>query len=391
MRTRFFRKGNGYGAYLERTPSEFFSIEEVPDEAAALNRATELSQEVIDYREPMFRVVVIRYGTESDLVFAKAHHLILDGYSLGLIVEEAFKAYLGLPLDPVEMNIDTFIRRFDHVGKPGSFERRDAFLRTVFADPPPIPNFGRKAKGQQTNVNLFDCYLTDDVSTIIPSDQRDAVRRRAAVAGTTEVAMLIAAFAQTIGARGGVDDLIMQVPNALRHDRRLENYVNFVASDVPVRVRLSQSNTLEALAVAIGQGIEQAMEFAPFMDSNYYGEIHDDVVERGSYTTLFVAGSRTVDRWTQSTASAPLQRPGADGELDLGMFKVRPLPDMRVEKANSNELDLRSFVVDGALGLGMTFDRSGFDAAEAADILQDVVDRLTAGQLAADPATQSAV
>lgn len=392
MRTRFFRKGAGYGAYLERTPTEFFRVEQVADEAEAMERATELAQERIDIEAPMFRVTVIRFGSECDLIVAKAHHLVVDGYSLGLIVEETVKAYLGLPLDPVEMSIDRFIRDFDHVGKPGSFERRDAFLRKVFAEPlPDIPNLGRKAKGRRTNVNLVDCSLGEGVTLSIPGDQQDMLRKRARAAGTTETAMIIAAFAHTIGVRGGVDDMVLQIPAALRHDRRLENYVNFVASDVPVRVRLSRYETLEALAVSIGEGIDEAIQFAPFMDSNYFGDVHDDVVAKGSYTSLFVVGTQTVERWTQATQSAPLQRANATGELDLGMFKVTPLPDMRREKPRTSELDLRTYPSGTGLGLFMTYDLLGYDDAEAHDILREVIERLVAGQSTVDAVEQAAV
>lgn len=392
MRTRFFRKGAGYGAYLERTPTEFFSVEQVADEAEALERASELAQENIDIRAPMFRVTLIRFGSDSDIIVAKGHHLVLDGYSLGLILEESVKAYLGLPLNPVKMGIDQFIRDFDHVGRPGAFEARDAFLRKLYAEPlPEIPNLGRKAKGYRPNVNLVDCSLGAEVFLSIPSEQQDKVRRRAKAAGTTETMMVIAAFAQTIAARGGVDDMILQIPSALRHDRRLENYVNFVASDMPVRVRPSRFKTLEALAVSLAEGIDEATEFAPFMDANYFGEIHDDVVAKGSYTSLFVVGSRTVDKWTRATQSAALQRSNATGELDLGMFKVTPLPDMRRQRPCISEMDFRSYPTGHGLGLALTFDRLGYDHAEAQDILREIAERLLAGQLAIDPVEEVAL
>jgi len=392
MRTRFFRKGAGYGAYLERAPTEFFRVEDVADEAEAMDRATELAQESIDIEAPMFRVTVIRFGAESELIVAKAHHLVVDGYSLGLIVEETVKAYLGLPLDPVAMGIDQFIRDFDHVGKPGSFEARDTFLRRLYAEPlPEIPDLGRKAKGHRPNVDIVDCGLGAEVSISIPADRQQILRQRAKTAGTTETAMVIAAFAQTIAARGGVDDMILQVPAALRHDRRLENYVNFVASDIPVRVSPSRFQTLEALAVSLGERLDEAMQFAPFMDANYFGDLHDEVVAKGSYTSLFLVGNQTVERWTHATQSAPLQRARGTGELDLGMFKVTPLPDMRREKPWTSELDLRTYPTGNGLGLSLTYDVLGYDEAEARDILREVVEWLLAGQSTFDAVERAAV
>lgn len=379
MRTRFFERDGRFVAGLEKDPANLMKIERAPDEPSALARAAELAQQPIGVRDPMFRATLIRCGTVSDIVVAKAHHLVVDGYSLGQIVEEIVMAYMGVPLAPVEMDADRYAREFDHVGRPGSFERRDAFLRRLFSEPlPPVPNIGRRAKGLAPNVDIVDCTMGENLLHVVPLADARAVRARAKAAGTTEAAMVIAAFAQTIGAQGGVDDVIVQVPCALRHDRRLANYVNFVASDVPVRARLSAFDTLEGLAVSIGKGVDEAMEFAPFMDANYFGALHDEVVARGSYTSLFVAGMQTVDRWMRGTITTEAQRPNASGELDLGMFKVTPLPDMRRESPCISEIDFRSFPLPDGLGLGLRFDTSGFDAAEAGDVLQEIADRLTA-------------
>jgi len=376
MRTRFYCKPSGFGAYIEKIAANALTVETVQTESEALQRAGELAQEFIAISDPMFRVTIIRAGTASDFLVVKGHHLVLDGYSMGLILEDMVKAYLGLPLSPAEMTIEQYIQDFDHVGKPGSFARREAFLREVFAEPlPPIPNLGRKAKGERPNVDIVDCTVGGEVMLTVPHDRHEGLRQRARAAGTTEAALVMAAFARTIGARGKVDDLILQVPCALRHDRRLENYVNFVASDVPVRVQLSRFGSLEALAVALGEGVNKALEFAPFMDTNYGGALHDEVVSRGSYTSLFVVGSRTVDKWMRTTASAPLQRPG-QGERDLGFAKVTILPDMRLQVPRIAELDLRSFPAEGGLGLAMAYDGLGYDDPEAEEILREVASRL---------------
>lgn len=377
LRTRFCRLPDGFGAYTQVNPPHRLNVERVATEAAALRRAQVIAQDYIDIVDPMFEVTVIRAGAESDIIAVKSHHLVLDGHSLGLILEDVMKAYLGIPLAPVGINVDQYIQMFDHVGKPDLFARRNAFLRRVFTEPlPPIPHIGRKAKGLRPNVDIVDCTTGGEVTMSIPPVDHAAILRRARAAGATEAAMVMAALAQTIGARGGVDDVILQAPCSLRHDGRLQNYVNFVASDVPVRARLSKSKKIEMLAAELGESVNQAIPFAPFMDFNYGGSLHDDIVSKGSYTSLFVVGSRTVDRWSRATISAPLQRPGVAGEIDLVMFKVTPLADMRVQVPRIAELDLRSFPLDGGLGLALAYDGLGYDETEASDILSDVRDCL---------------
>lgn len=375
MRLRFVRTDPGYGAYLERVPSEIVHIEEVADQAEALQRAKVLSKQWIGIDEPMFRVTLVRFPG-GDLIFAMGHHLVTDGYSIGLFLEETISAYLGLPLPEMHMDIDRFIREYDHVGKPGSIERRDAFLRNLFADPPPLPNIGRKAKGLRPNVDIVNCATGMEAALMLPPEQEAVINANAKAAGASPMAMLVGAFAQTIGSLGGVDDLIIQVPAALRHSYRLENYANFVASDVPVRLRLAESRNLAQLAATVSESVNAAMEFAPFMDSNYFGDLHDEVVSKGSYTSLFVAGDRTVERWMRQTASAALQDVFAANQIDLGMFKVTPVPDLRDERPAINELDLRRFAVADGLRLTVEYDTLGFTADEADAILREIVARL---------------
>ena len=375
MRLRFFRNDPGYGAYLEREPSQIVFTEQADSEAEALQRAKVLAAQWIDIDEAMFRITLIR-SPGGDLIFAMGHHLVTDGYSIGLFLEETISAYLGLPLPEIRMDIDRYIREYDHVGKPGSFERRDAYLRNLFADPPPLPQIGRKAKGLRPNVDIVDCAAGLEAALMLPPDQEAVINAHARAAGVSPMAMLVGAFAQTIGTLGGVDDLIIQVPAGLRHSYRLENYANFVASDVPVRLRLADAANLAHLAATVSESVNAAMEFAPFMDSNYFGDLHDEVVAQGSYTSLFVAGDRTVERWMRQTASAALQDVFATDQIDLGMFKVTPVPDLRDARPAISELDLRRFAVGAGLRLTIEYDTLGYTADEADGILQDIVSRL---------------
>jgi hypothetical protein len=73
------------------------------------------------------------------------------------------------------------------------------------------------------------------------------------------------------------------------------------------------------------------------------------------------------------------------------MFKVTPLPDMRRERPCISEMDFRSFPTGDGLGLALTFDRLGYDHAEAEEILREIAERLLAGQSAVEPIEQAAV
>ena len=54
-------------------------------------------------------------------------------------------------------------------------------------------------------------------------------------------------------------------------------------------------------------------------------------------------------------------------------------------------MDFRSYPTGHGLGLALTFDRLGYDHAEAQDILREIAERLLAGQRAIDPVEEVAL
>lgn len=376
MRTRFFRKDEGYGAYLEREPSKILFFEQAKDEVEALRRGSEVAQHVISLMDPLFRVTVIEFGNEGDLIIAAAHHGITDGHSVGLILEELFRAYLGMDLPKIEMDIETYFREYDFQAKPESKDLRDNFLGALFANPPPIPDIGRKSVEIWAHDNVLKYGRRGSLTHLISPDQRSSLQERAKLVGATESSMVSAAFASMLAERGRVDEVILAVASSQRTSRYLKYYVNCLTTNLPVRVRPSAYGRLDDLAAAIKQGIEAASVHRTFLDAYSFGEFRDVVLAKGSYMTLFLTGEVAPGNWSSGSLSAPIQRFDATGEIDLGSMKLDLSPGIVLEHTTTKALDVRSFKTHDSLGIALAYDTLGFDYDEAEAFLADVVARL---------------
>jgi hypothetical protein len=376
MRTRFVEQNGAYHAYHERVPSQVFFTEQAAGEAAASERAHELLRESVRVTDNLFKIVVIDTGAGSDVIVAMAHHIGMDGYSLGLIIEEAFQAFLGMELPKIEMDIDRFAAEFDHVGNPESLERRDRFLQEMFADPPPVPNIGRKAKGLVPNHGRSETENAGRLVGQLSPEQQDKVRERAKASGATEAAMVMAAFADTLSTLGGVDEVILSVPFSRRHSRRLEYYANFVASEIPVRIRPSAFKDVAELAAAITAKVDEASEHAPFIDALWSGELHDSILSQGSYSRLYLAGEITSRRWTENSISGSFQRPDAGGVIEMGPATINFLPGLPEARVHFLEIDLRSLASPDGLTIVMRYDTVGFTPDEAQHFLDEILRRV---------------
>jgi len=98
LRARFFTRGNE----VFQTYAPGFEFEtgqtsdaDMPDIIAAFARPFRLFGEL---DEPLFRARICKTETQVYLL-VDFHHIILDGFSLGIFIEELARAYQGLPID----------------------------------------------------------------------------------------------------------------------------------------------------------------------------------------------------------------------------------------------------------------------------------------------------
>jgi hypothetical protein len=194
------------------------------------------------------------------------------------------------------------------------------------------------------------------------------LRERCRAAGITLPTFMSAAYAQTIGRRGGVDEVIISTPMARRHDVRTRNLVNYVASDCFFRLPV-KSRGLNENAAAIGRTLEDFNQVATIMNVNYAGEWHERIARAGSYGGRFNCSMLTGYR---STLTNMFQMGGEGGEIDLGFVRLAMLPSRQLS-VMTNQLDLRLLETSTGFGLRFTYSTELFTDEGARDIFHEVM------------------
>ncbi len=365
LRRRFVRKEDGsYVSYLEKnqTGDQYVFIENLPDEESARRRAEEIASETINVTDRLLRIHVLRFGEEGDVIVSQAHHIVVDGYSLGLIMEEVVKAYVNLPLPTIGITLDQFYN--EYFNDADLLEARRKFTEKLYADPPPVPRFGRAIKGKNPNHYFIDAGVAahdDQVLGAAPSERLQNVAKQA---GCTVAQLVMAAFSKGICKFGEVDEAFISVTHSLRHDSRLEYLVENVAGFIPVRVKAGEDHSLVDVAASIADELNNGLALAPY--DIPFSALLDELVAKGSYADLFLAGEVTSGKWLVNTTSAPLQRPNSEGDVEMGPFKITNLPSQKIQNPALYELLMRSYPTDDGLGFVFQYDNLGLDAQEAA-------------------------
>jgi hypothetical protein len=97
-----------------------------------------------------------------------------------------------------------------------------------------------------------------------------------------------AALAQVIGRKGKVDEVLISIHLARRHDQRTRSFVNWVASDCMVRLPVGPGHPLDT-AAGVGRSLQEFHEVASLMDVNFTGGWHDRIGGLGSYSYRYVS------------------------------------------------------------------------------------------------------
>lgn len=378
LRTRFEVDGDRFRALIDTAPRIPIVVEDLSDadEAALDARLYALGERIIDpFRDPLFQLMVLR-RRDSDIIHIAAHHTVVDGWSLGLIVEEMIAAFVGMVLPPVELGTEAAIPLYDPASMPEGRRAAEAYLRQLYAAPmPPLPHLGRTARGLPANVDHIRSGEAGELVAVTTPFGQQRLQDRVRAAGITESSLLIAAAAQVLARKGGVDEIMMSVPIAMRTDRRMANFVGFAADLALVRAAVRTTPSTDQLAAEMRTQLDRSLEHMSFLGM-LGGTLGDEIIAGGSYMARYNAGMQTVERWAKGASSSPLQRLGGTGEIDFGIVKVSNVGPAHIRSHTMYEVDIRSF--QGADGLSYRFgyDRLSFTQAEASAIFAEILDRM---------------
>jgi amino acid adenylation domain-containing protein len=251
LRLRVFARDElPYQALCENLPlplrwHDFQGLDEAQAKAqaqAAGNRsvATPLSLD----EAPLFRVEAMRLPRGRTLLLVVIHHIVSDGWSMGIVLDELNRLLggHGLPPAPALRFIDDVARQHG----PAHRQRQDAQLaywRRQLAGELPVldlPKDRPRPPQPSRRGHIVPCVL--------PPALVQRAKALAQAQGTTLFVVLLAAYKALLWRLTGQTDLIVGVPFAGRDRTALESVVGCFVNSLALRTQLEDSRSfLEVL------------------------------------------------------------------------------------------------------------------------------------------------
>jgi amino acid adenylation domain-containing protein len=222
---------------------------EEPREETAERLAKEERERPFDLaRAPLTRVLLLRLGGDDHLAVMTLHHIVADGWSMGVLVNEltalygAFAQGRPSPLEPLAVQYADF-SQWQRQWLRGEVEEAhlDYWRRQLAGAPASLKlphDFHRSAApGVRSRRQPFD----------IPEPVAEGLKRLARETGTTLFQVLLAAYEVLLHGLSGQTDIVVGAPIANRNRMETEGLIGCFINALALRVDLSGDPTFREL------------------------------------------------------------------------------------------------------------------------------------------------
>ncbi len=230
--------------------------------------------------EPALRAALIRTGADQHRFVLTNHHIVLDGWSLPILVGEVFASYYGQRLPPAAP-----YRRFVTWLTGRDIDAARAAWRRVLAGfdtPTLVGAAGRASLGRR-----------DVASSAVSEQATQALGALARSCHTTISTVLQGAFARVLMSQTGQCDVAFGTTVSGRPDEVLgsDSMVGLLINTVPVRVRIATATTTADLLDQLQNDHAQTLDHQHLALS----EIHRVAGQDHLFDTFFVYENYPID------------------------------------------------------------------------------------------------
>ncbi|MGB0383642.1 MAG: amino acid adenylation domain-containing protein [Ardenticatenaceae bacterium] len=218
-----------------------------PDWEQVMQAAHQAYQHPFDLQQgPLWRVSLITQSPESHLLLMTFHHIISDGWSYWMLLDELLSLYaacasgnasLASTLPPLKGTYPQFVHwEREKLAKKGE-QLRSYWLESLSRV---------QRDGELPSLDLptdyprpaVPTYQSGDCALNISSRLRDELRALARREGVSFYTVLLAAFALLLARLSGQEQILVGVPTAGRSEKAFQNVFGYFVNEVVVQATL---------------------------------------------------------------------------------------------------------------------------------------------------------
>ncbi|MEC3652739.1 surfactin non-ribosomal peptide synthetase SrfAA [Bacillus subtilis] len=192
-------------------------------------------------KAPLFRIGLLGLEENRHMLLFDMHHLISDGVSIGIMLEELARIYKGEQLPELRLQYKDYAVWQSRQAAEG-YKKDQAYWKEVFAGELPVLQL--LSDYPRPPVQSFE---GDRVSIKLDAGVKDRLNRLAEQNGATLYMVMLSAYYTLLSKYTGQDDIIVGTPSAGRNHSDTEGIIGMFVNTLAIRSEVKQDETFTQL------------------------------------------------------------------------------------------------------------------------------------------------
>ncbi|KPV55998.1 hypothetical protein QJ48_30065, partial [Paenibacillus sp. A3] len=220
---------------------------------------------------PLLRTSLVRLGEAEHLLLFDMHHIVSDGTSMGIFVNELTRLYAGEQLEPLPLQYKDYAVWQQAFKQSPAYSRQETYWLDRFAGELPVLNL--PADHPRPAVRSFaGARLEFELDAALSAEVRELAR----ASGATLYMVLLAAFSTLLARLSGQEELIVGSPVAGRPHAELHGLLGMFVSTLAIRSAPAREKTFRQYIEELKEITMSAYEHADYP----FEELVEQVVQQ---------------------------------------------------------------------------------------------------------------
>ncbi|MWV42597.1 amino acid adenylation domain-containing protein [Paenibacillus sp. HJL G12] len=273
---------------------------------------------------PLFRAGLIPLGEERHLLLLDFHHIITDGVSVSVLLQELTNLYGGGELPELDIQYrDYTVWQEERIGSETYMGHERYWLEAFEGE---LPTLALKAALPRPELQNFEGGL---INFRLDEELTLKIKAFARERGTTLYTVLLGAYSMLLSKWSGEEDIIIGTPVAGRNHAQLEGLIGMFVNTVAIRSFPESYRTVSDYLSELHEDVLRALEHQdyPFEDLVLKLGIEQDRSRNPLFDTMFIL--QNIDRVAYRSGGIEFD----PKEFDPGVSKF----DLTLEAAERDE------------------------------------------------------
>ncbi|WP_046233883.1 condensation domain-containing protein, partial [Paenibacillus algorifonticola] len=241
---------------------------------------------------PLLRVELVELEPERHLLMVDMHHLISDGVSMGILVDEWSRLYAGEELPPLRIQYKDFAVWQQHEAQRERMNKQEGYWLQAFEGELPVADL--PTDYERPSVRSFEGA---HVEFEVDSELARQLNQLASTRGSTLYMVLLSAYNVLLSKYSGQKDIIVGTPVAGRTHPDLEPLLGMFVNTLAIRNYPAGDKTFASFLEEVKETTLGAFEHQdyPFEELVERLDVKRDASRNPVFDTMFVM-QNTEDR-----------------------------------------------------------------------------------------------